>query len=226
MQRGRVKLAEVPHQVADQPDRDHQDDRAREQVGRHGEGPARLLEAAQVPEGHEQDHAHGDFQLVRAERRDGRGDRGRARRALHRYGHHVVDQQRHCAHLGHPRTEVLPRHHVGAARPDVDHDDLAVGEQDQHHDQQDDQRHRQQQGERGQPHERHERDEDFLGAVGGGGDPVRRQHAERERVGQPLFPEVLVDQWRAEQTTFRRIPECVRQARASLEQAHRLARGH
>ncbi len=226
VQRGRIGHGKVASHLADQPHDDHQDDHAREQVGRHREGPARLLEAPQVSEAHEHDHAEADLQLVGADRREGGGHRGRARRDLYRHGHHVVDEQRHRAHLGDARAEVLPCHHVGAARPDVDHDDLAVGEQHEHHDEQDDQRHGQDQGERGQPDEGHERDQDFLRAVGRGGDPVRRQHAERERVGQPLFPEVLVDQRRAEQTTFSRIPECVRQARASVEQAHRLARGH
>ena len=226
VQRVRVVRRQVPHQVADQPDDDHQDDRTCEQVGRYREGPAGLLEAAQVPEAHEQHHADGDLDLVRADRGEGGGDRGRARRGLHRHGHHVVDEQRDRAHLGDPRAEVLPRHHVRAARPDVDHDDLAVGQQHQHHDEQDDQRHGQEQGERGQADRGHQHDQDLLGAVGGGGDPVRRQHAERQRVGQPLFPEVLVDQRRPEQPALGGVPEGVGQAAAPFQECCCLARGH
>jgi hypothetical protein len=37
-------------------------------------------------------------------------------------------------------------------------------------------------------------DQDFLGAVGRGGDPVRGQHAQRQRLGQPLVRQFLVHQ--------------------------------
>ena len=60
VQRSRVKPAEVSRQVADQPDDDHQHVR-RSQHARHGESPARFLEAAQVAEVHEQDQAQRDF---------------------------------------------------------------------------------------------------------------------------------------------------------------------
>ena len=114
-------------------------------------------------------------------------------------GDHVVDQQRHRADLRDARAEVLPRHDVRAARPDVDHDDLAVGEHHERHHQQDDQRQRQDQRERRQAGDRQQRDEDLLGAVRRRGDAVRRQHAERQRLGQPLLAELLVDERRPEQ---------------------------
>jgi hypothetical protein len=43
--------------------------------------------------------------------------------------------------------------------------------------------HRDEHGERGDTEDRQQLDEDLLGAVGRGGDPVRGQHAERERLG-------------------------------------------
>jgi hypothetical protein len=226
VQRGRVDGPQVPHHLADQPDDDHQDDRAREQVGRHRKGPARLLDAPQVPEAHEHDHAEADLKLVGPDPGEGRGHRGRARSDLDRHGHDVVDEQRDRAHLGDARAEVLARHHVGSARPDVDHDDLAVGQQHQHHDEQDDQRHGQDQAERGHAHRGHQHDQDLLGAVRRGGDPVRGQHAERERLGQPLLAEILVDQRRPEQPALCRVPECVGQAAAPLEQRCCLPRSH
>ena len=67
VQRVRIGLRQVSRHLADQPDDDHQDDRAREQVGRHREGPARLLEPAQVSHAHEQNHADADLELVRAD---------------------------------------------------------------------------------------------------------------------------------------------------------------
>ncbi len=217
---------QVPQRLADQPDDDHQDDRAREQVGRYREGPARLLEATQVPEAHEQDHAEADLELVGADPREGGGYRGGPRRDLDRHGHHVVDEQRDRAHLGDARAEVLPRHHVRSARPDIDHHDLAVGQQHEHHDEQDDQCHGQDQAERGDAHRGHQHDEDLLGAVGGGGDPVRGQHAEGERLGQPLLAEIGVDQRRPEKPALGRVPERVWQAAAPLEQGCCLPGSH
>ena len=224
--RVRGRLRQVSQHFADQPDDDHQDDRAREQVGRHGEGPARLLDPAQVSHAHEQDHADADLELVGADPREGRGHRGCPRRDLDRHGHHVVDKQRDRAHLGDARPEVLPCHHVRSAGPDVDHDDLAVGEQHEHHDEQDDQGHGQDQAERRHAERGHQHDEDFLGAVGRRGDPVRRQHAERERLGQPLFAEILVDQRRSQQSALGRVPERIGQTAAPVEQGCCLPRGH
>ncbi len=223
----RVVAAQVTDDLPDQAHRDHQQHRAGEQVGRYRERPARLPEAAQVPEAQQQDHADRDRLGVRAQHRE-RRDHGRgARRRLHRDGDYVVDQQRDRRDLGDPRAEVLPRHHVGAARPDVHHHDLAVGQHHERHDEQDDQGHRQDQRERRQPGQRQQRDEDFLGAVGRGGDAVRRQHAERERVGQPLLGELLVDQRPAEQAALDRVPETVRGGGAPPEQVGgRLAYGH
>ncbi len=222
----RVDGVQVAHGLADQADHDHQDDRAGEQVGGHRERPARLLEAAQVAEGHEHHHADADLQLVRADRRDRRRHRRRSRRHLDRHRDHVVDQQRDRADLRDPRAEVLPGHHVGAAGPDVDHDDLAVREHHERHHEQDDQGQRQDQGERRQAGHRQQRDQDLLGAVGGGGDAVGRQDAERERLGQPLLAELLVDERRPEQLRLRRIPEGVRLAAGPVEQARRLGHRH
>ena len=219
----RVELAEG---LADQADHDHQDDRTREQVGGDGEGPARLLEAAQVAVTHQEHDADADLQLVRPDGREGGRDGGGAGRDLDGDRHHVVDQQRHRADLGYPRTEVVPRDDIGAARPDVHHDDLAVGQHHERHHEQDDQRQRQDQGERRQAHDRHQRDQDLFRAVGRRRDPVRRQNAEREGLGQPLLAELLVHERRAEKPRLRGVPEPLGLAAALLEQADGLRHGH
>ena len=210
----RADVRQPGAQLADQADDDRQPDRAGEEVGRHREDPARLADAAQVAIAHEQHDQHRDHaQDVRADHRDTgelreRGnDSRRARRHLDRDRDHVVDQQRHGADLGDPRPEVLPGHDVGTTGPDVDHDDLAVGEHHEDHHEQDDQRHREDQGERGQARHRQEGDQDLLGAVRGGRDPVGRQHAEREGLGQPLLAQLLVDQWRPQQPFLGGVPE-------------------
>ena len=133
--------------LAGQPDDDHQADRAGEQVGREREDPAVLPDAAQVHVAHDQGRDDRDQQQGRRsspsglrQRREGRQDRGPARRGLHRDRDHVVDHQRDRGHLGDPRAEVLPGHHVRAARPGVHRHHLAVGQHDQHDAEQDDQR--------------------------------------------------------------------------------------
>ena len=146
---------------------------------------------------------HRDVRQLR-ERGD---DRRAARRDLHRDRHRVVDEQRDRRDLRHPRPEVLPRHHVGAARPGVDGDDLAVGEHDERDAGQDDQRHRQDQRERREADDLDHLDQHFLGAVRGRGDAVAGQHAERERPGQPLLAHLLVDERRAEQLPLELVAE-------------------
>ena len=205
-------------QLPDDTGDDHRDHRDGEQVGRQGEDPARLADAAQVAQAHEQDGQHRDDQQdLGADDRDPgqRRERGHDRRAarggLHRDRDHVVDQQRDRGDLGHPRPEVLPGHHVRAARPGVHRHHLAVGQHDQQHAEQDQQGHRQHQREGGQAEERQQRVEDLLGAVRGRREPVAGQHAERQRLGQALAGQLLGDQRRAEQAALGRVPEAVRQ---------------
>ena len=177
-----VLLRQVTERLADDPDHDHQDDRPGEQVGGQREDLARLPDAAQVAEAHQQDDADGYLGHVGADGRERRGDGRGARRDLHRHRDHVVDQQRHGGDLRDPRPEVVPGDHVGPASPGVDDDDLAVEEHHEQHDEQDHRGHRHQHRERGDAEELDQLDEDFLGAVGRGGDAVRGQHAQREKL--------------------------------------------
>ena len=61
-------------------------------------------------------------------------------------------------------------------------------------------------------------DQDFLGAVGRGGDAVGGEHAERERLGQPLLAELLVDQRRPEQPALERVAKALGQVILPAEQ--------
>ena len=213
-----VHVVQAAGQFPGHADDDHRDHRDGEQVGRQGEDPARLADAAQVAQAHEQDGQHRDDQQDLGaddrdpgQRRERGHDRGAARGGLHRDRDHVVDQQRDRGDLGHPRPEVLPRHHVRSARPGVHRHHLAVGQHDQQHAEQDQQGHRQHQREGGQAEEREQRVEDLLGAVRGRGEPVAGQHAERQRLGQALAGQLLGDQRRAEQPALGAVPEAVRQ---------------
>ena len=141
------------------------------------------------------------------------------------YRHDVVDEQGDRADLGDARPEVLPRDHVGTAGPDVDHHDLAVGQHHEHHDEQDHQRHGQDEAERRDPGQRQQRDEDFLGAVRRRRDAIGGEDAQRERLGQPLLAELLVDQWRPQQSAFHRIPEALGEVRPPLENIDGLTHG-
>ena len=205
-------------QLPDHAGDDHRDHRDGEQVGRQREDPARLADAAQVAQAHEQDGHHRDDQQDLGaddrdpgQRRECGHDRRAARGGLHRDRDHVVDQQRDRGDLGYPRAEVLPGHHVRAARPGVHRHHLAVGQHDQQHAEQDQQGHRQHQREGGQAEERQQRVEDLLGAVRGRGEPVAGQHAERQRLGQALAAQLLGHQRRAEQPTLGAVPEAIRQ---------------
>ena len=164
-----------------------------------------------------------------AELRERGHDRRAARRRLDRDRDHVVDQQRDRGDLGHPWAEVLPRHHVRAAGPGVDGHDLAVEQHHQRDPEQDHAGHRQQDREsRRVAQDLHQLDQDFLRAVRSGRDPVAGQHAQRERLGQPLLGQLLVDQRRAKQAPLEGIPKALRQAgpRSSADQVSRLAHGH
>ena len=225
-QRVRVVRRQVPCDLPDQAHDDHQDDRAREKVGGHGERPSRFLEAAQVAVAHQQDDGGRDLHLVGADHGEHGSDGRRARRDLDRNRHDVVNQQRHRANLRDPGPEILPGDYVGAAGPDVDHDDLAVGQHHEHHDQQDHARHGQDEAERREAGHRQQGDQDLFGAVRRGGDAVGGQHAQGERLGQPLLAELLVDERRAQQPAFRRIPEAPGQVDALIKHINRLAHGH
>ena len=207
---------------------------AGEQVGRQREHPAVLPDAEQVHVAHQERGRDRDQQQGRGvsqrpgQRREGGQDRGAAGRVLHRDRDHVVHHQRHGRDLGDPRAEVLPGHHVGAARPGVDRHHLAVGQHDQEDAEQDHPGQRHQQRERGQAEERQQFVQDQLGAVVRRRDPVAGQHAQGERLGQPLLFELLGDQRRAEHAALDGVPEGLRELvrLAAAEQAGRPAHGH
>ncbi len=69
--------------------------------------------------------------------REDRGEGGHAGGHRHRHRERVVDEQRHRRDLGHVGAEVLPGHHVGAARLGVDLHDLEVREGDEEQDEDD-----------------------------------------------------------------------------------------
>ena len=221
-------------ELAGQPDDDHQADRPGEQVGRQRERPAVLPDAEQVHVAHQERGRDRDQQQGRGvsqrpgQCREGGQDRGAAGRVLHRDRDHVVHHQRHGRDLGDPRAEVLPGHHVGAAGPGVDRHHLAVGQHDQEDAEQDHPGQRHQQRERDQAEERQQFVQDQLGAVVRRRDPVAGQHAQGERLGQPLLFELLGDQRRAEHAALDGVPEGLRELvrLAAAEQAGRSAHGH
>ena len=200
--------------LADEPDDDRQADRDGEQVGRQRERPPSLADTAQVAVAHDGDRDHRDHdQDVRADDwgvrqlRERGDDRRAASRDLHRDRDRVVDEQRDRRDLRHPWPEVLARHYVGPARPGVDGDNLPVGEHDERDAGEDDQRHRQDKRERRNADNGHELDQHLLSPVGGRGDAVGGEHAERQRLGQPLLGDLLVDQRRPEELALELVPE-------------------
>ena len=100
------------------------------------------------------------------EHREDDHDQPRALGELHHREQHHDEGGIGPARLGDPRAEILPGHHVGAARPGVHRHHLAVRQHDQHDAEQDEQGHRQHQREGGQAEEREQRAQDLLGAVG------------------------------------------------------------
>ncbi len=140
----------------------------------------------------------------------GQGDqRVGARGALHGDRDDVVDEQGDRRDLRDARPEVLARDDVRAARAGVDGDDVAVGEREQEEDQQDRAGDRQQQGEGGDADDRDQDAQHLLRPVRGGGYAVGGEHAERQRVGQFLPGELLVDQRRSEEAALYAVGETV-----------------
>ena len=127
-----VQVAQGLLDVADDDDRGQRD---HVEVGREGEEPPGLADAAQVAVEEEQHDADGDGHRVEGvgQARDGTGQVGRAGRRLHGHRDRVVDQQRHRGDLGHPRPEVVPGHHVGAAglRVVLDHVEVRQGHEEE-----------------------------------------------------------------------------------------------
>ena len=108
-----------PQRLLDVADDDHRGQRDHVEVGREGEDPPGLADAAQVAVEQEEHDADRDGHGVGGvgQARDGTGQGGRPGRRLHGHRDRVVDQQRHRGDLGHLRPEVVPRHHVGTRRP-------------------------------------------------------------------------------------------------------------
>ena len=154
-----------------------------------------------------------------------------AGRGLHRDGDDVVDDEGDGGDLGDARTEVLAGDDVGAAGLRVDHDDLAVRERDEEQHRDDGEGDRQQQAEGGDADGRDEHGEDLLGAVGGRGDAVGREHAEGDQLAEALLGEPLGDERRAEELLLQpvreRLGEHVAQPpRARLARWRRRRRAH
>jgi len=109
---------------------DHDGDARDEEVGREGEGLARLAHAAQVDRREQDDEPHRELDAPRVERRERRDDVVHARGDRHRDGHDVVHEQ--GGRDDEPRllAEVLRRDLVVAAARGIGLDELAVGEHD------------------------------------------------------------------------------------------------
>ncbi len=179
-----MHTGQLAERLTDQPGDDHEDDRPGKQVGRQCECPAGFPDPAKVPVTHDQDRDHRDNQqaVMAAERGERRYDRRTARSRLHGNGDHIVDQQRYRGNLGDARAEVLPGHHIRAARPGVDRHHLAVEQHDKGDSEEDNRGHRQHNREgRRVAKELDELDQDLFCAIGSGGDAVAGQHAEGQR---------------------------------------------
>ena len=171
----------------------HPQDGGHEDVGRHGEHAAGLLDAAQVDQGQDDDADRRDGGLLAVQGRHGGGQVGRRRG--HRYGdrQHVVHEQRRRDGDPGVLAEVLVGDLVVAAAGGVGVDVLAVGRDDgqqHHHD--------------GQPHPGRkchradagegQRQQDFIRRVGHGGQRIRGEDGKgdplrQQGVGQTVVPE-------------------------------------
>ncbi len=199
-----VQLAEGGPDEADDDERSGGGD---EQVRRQGEDTARFTDPAQVAVAHDGDDHDRDLDIPVPERGEGGGHGVGPRRHLHGDCHDVVDDQGHCRDLCHLHAEVLPGHDVGAAGSRVDHDDLSVRERHEEKDDYHGERDGQKEGEGGDTYGSDEHEKDLLGSIGGGGDAVRGQHAQRHGLAQALDREALCDERRSQQCFLQTVGE-------------------
>ncbi len=206
-----VEVAQGLLGIADDDDRAQGD---HVEVGRDGENPPGLADAAQVPVEEEEHDTDRDGDRVGGvgQARDGTGQVGRTRRRLHGHRDRVVDQQRHRGDLGHLRPEIVPGHHVGSSGLRVVLDDVEVRHGHEEEDAQDCQGDRDQEAEGGQTDVGRHLGQHLLGAVGRGRDAVRGQHTERSRPAEALGAELLGDQRRPEQLVLQPVAPPLRDA--------------
>ncbi len=183
---------------AEHADPDHEQRGAHEQVGRDREDVSRLAQAAQVPDGDQQDRADADRDRERKQLRHGRRDLLDGRRGRHRDGHDVVHEQGACRDESRQHAEICACHGVGAAAGRVGEADLAIACGDDREQQRDGDRHGQAEEQRACPRE-HEDAEDLLGRVGRRADGVRAEDRERLLLRQPLLDVLVVRQRTPEQ---------------------------
>ena len=107
---------------------DHQQGRAHEEVGGHGEDVAGLPHAAQVGQRDDGHHHDRDGDLPLSEGGHGSHDLLGGRRDRHRHREHVVDEQGRCCDERCPSAQVGLRHRVGPAAGRVGHHHLAVAD--------------------------------------------------------------------------------------------------
>jgi hypothetical protein len=170
----------------EQPVDDHRADAQHEPVRGHGEGPARLLDAAQVHRRQERDAQQGQRDAVVGQPLEGTDDVVDPGRDRHGDRQHVVDEQ--CA--GHDAAAAAAQVHrrdlVVAATRRVGPHQLAVGQDDDRQQQDDAGGQVRGEVEVGQPTER-EHDEQLLRGVRDARQRVAREDRQGEVLGQLLL---------------------------------------
>ena len=180
-----VQLAEGS---PDEPDDDERTRRRDKKIGRYGEHPASLADAAQVAVTHERDDDARDDKrdLAVRQRRERRCQPVGTSGYLNGDGDDVVDDQGDGRDLGHLHPEVLPRHDIRAAGAGIDHDDFAVGKRHEQQHDDDGQCQRQKETEGRHSDRPHEHEEDLLAPISGRRDAVRGENPERHRLAEAL----------------------------------------
>jgi hypothetical protein len=115
---------------------DHNQQRSREQNGGNHERHARVMHAAHVHQGQNEQHRQAHFERVRLQTGHGGDECAHAGRNAHRRGENVVDHQSGGGQQARPLTQILAGHRVRAATLRIGVNGLPVTEVDngqQHH---------------------------------------------------------------------------------------------
>ena len=174
-------------------DRDHQQGRADEQVGRDGEDVASLAQAAEVAQRDQGQDADPDQDALVEQARERRRDLldRRCRRDGDR--HHVVDQEGRRGHQRDGPADVPFRHRVRPATGRVGDADLAVAQGDGDQQDGDGDADLEAEGHRGGPAE-DQHPQDLLGRVGRRADGVGAEDRQGLLLGEPLAQLVFAHQ--------------------------------
>ena len=171
-----------------------------------GEQAPGLLDAAQVGDGQQDDEPDGERRLVPAQRREGRRRVLGARRDRHGHGEHVVDQQRAGHGDAGVGAEVRRRDLVVAAARRVGVHVLPVRRDDDEHHEDDGEPDPRRDHQGGRPGER-EGQQDLVGRVRDRRERVRREHGQRDALGDEGVAEPVAADGTSEQQAFGGIRE-------------------